>query len=98
MLLLAICSAWHVNMPSAMGAVVDDGVDADTASAANAITDAELFGSEVDPRSAVSSAMVSSPATHTDQIKLEMKKLRTRRHINCSFSSSCLSAIILSDR
>ena len=87
-----------MDMPSAMGADVDDGVDADTASAADATTDAELFGSEVDSRSAVSSAMVSSPAMHTEQIKLEMKKLSTGRHIICSFSSSCLSAIILSDR
>ena len=67
MLLLMMRSAWHVDMPSAMGADVDDGVDADTASAADAITDAEL-GSNVDSRIVVSSAMVSSPAMHTEQI------------------------------
>lgn len=65
MLLLMMRSAWHVDMPSAMVADVDDGVNADTAPAADATADAELFGSEVDLRSVVSSAMVSSPGNHT---------------------------------
>lgn len=80
MLLLMMRSAWHVVMPSAMGADIDDG-DADPLSAANASADAELFGSEVDSRGVASSAMVPSPAMHTEQMKLEMKQFSTKRHM-----------------
>ena len=67
-------SAWHVDMPFAMGVSLMMEWGTDTASAADATADAKLFGSKVDSRGVVSSAMVSSPAMHTAQRKLEMKQ------------------------